>query len=401
MCRPVFDETIILKDNAMLKHRPELFNEWDFEKNDELGLDVYNMTKGMKKIVWWKCIDCENTYSKDVKHRVRGRGCSYCGKYNKKTLKGFNDIWTTNPKLAELLENGDDGYIYTQSSNKKVSWKCPNCELVIFEKRIADVNRRGVCCANCGDGKSYPEKFIFNLLTSMDISFRCEEIFEWSKGKRYDFYLINYNTIIEVNGIQHYEGIGFSGFGGRTVLDEINNDNYKKHLAISNNIYEYYIIDARESTLEHMRESILNSKLSHLFTLDDVRWESIHNKSLDSLIKKTAELWEEYENTNIIKDILKISRSTVISYLKKASEIGWCNYNPNKEMKIAGLSHSIEVVQLDKNNNKLNDWKSISEASRSLDICNSSIAKSCKGKRKTCGGFKWMYKEDYDELKTS
>lgn len=29
-----------LADNAMLKYRIELFDEWDFEKNDKLGLDV-------------------------------------------------------------------------------------------------------------------------------------------------------------------------------------------------------------------------------------------------------------------------------------------------------------------------------------------------------------------------
>ncbi|MDC6267367.1 hypothetical protein [Lysinibacillus fusiformis] len=36
-----------LKDNAMLKHSPHLFEEWDFEKNVELGIDVYKIT-GLK-----------------------------------------------------------------------------------------------------------------------------------------------------------------------------------------------------------------------------------------------------------------------------------------------------------------------------------------------------------------
>lgn len=48
MCKPVFNKTIKLADNAMLKARPELFDEWCFEKNDELGFDIYKVTKGIR-----------------------------------------------------------------------------------------------------------------------------------------------------------------------------------------------------------------------------------------------------------------------------------------------------------------------------------------------------------------
>ena len=44
-------------------------------------------------------------------------GCPICSGI--KINIGFNDMWTTNPKLAELLLYKEDGYKYTQCSEKK------------------------------------------------------------------------------------------------------------------------------------------------------------------------------------------------------------------------------------------------------------------------------------------
>ena len=42
----------------------------------------------------------------------------------------------------------------------------------------------------------------------------------------------------------------------------------------------------------------------------------------------------------------------------------------------------------------IKEWKGIGETQRELGI--SHISSACKGKRKSAGGFKWMYKEDYE-----
>lgn len=54
-------------------------------------------------------------------------------------------------------------------------------------------------------------------------------------------------------------------------------------------------------------------------------------------------------------------------------------------------AHKKPVFQLDKNENILKAWSSITEASRELNIKDSHISACCKGKRITCGGFKWRY----------
>jgi len=66
-----------LKDNAMLKHSPHLFEEWDFEKNDDLGLDIYEITKGSNKHVFWECKN-KHKWSSKVCNRTMGRKCPYC-----------------------------------------------------------------------------------------------------------------------------------------------------------------------------------------------------------------------------------------------------------------------------------------------------------------------------------
>ena len=76
----------------------------------------------------------------------------------------------------------------------------------------------------------------------------------------------------------------------------------------------------------------------------------------------------------------------------------------NKGVKGIHLSPETEwkgksVVRL-KENEPIAVYSSILEAVEKNKCCySSSIAQCCKGKRKTAGGFKWMYKEDYDKMK--
>lgn len=63
-------------------------------------------------------------------------------------------------------------------------------------------------------------------------------------------------------------------------------------------------------------------------------------------------------------------------------------------------NHKREVVQLTIYNEYIAEYKSAREAERITGICNASILSCCKGKQKTSGGYKWMYKEDWDKLQS-
>ena len=104
-----------------------LMEEWDFEKNEKIGIHPNEITAGSNKKVWWKC-NKGHEWEAQIAKRVRGRGCPVCS--NKKVLKGVNDIETTHPSL--LLEwnyqrNNKLGIFPTEvtsGSSKKVWWKC-------------------------------------------------------------------------------------------------------------------------------------------------------------------------------------------------------------------------------------------------------------------------------------
>ena len=56
------------------------------------------------------------------------------------------------------------------------------------------------------------------------------------------------------------------------------------------------------------------------------------------------------------------------------------------------------IVQL-KGNILIAIWPTEKEAAKNVEGCHtSSIAQCCKGKRKSAGGYGWMYKEDYDKM---
>lgn len=60
--------------------------------------------------------------------------------------------------------------------------------------------------------------------------------------------------------------------------------------------------------------------------------------------------------------------------------------------------HARKILQIDIDTNEpINEWLCLADASNSLGISRASICMVCQSKRKTAGGFKWMYSEDYVE----
>lgn len=123
--------------------------------------------------------------------------------------------------------------------------------------------------------------------------------------------------------------------------------------------------------------------------------------SLGNLIKFWNSINEAGKFINIeptgIKDCCKERRVS-------AGGFKWM-YKENYDKYING-DYSIKVnksyksvIQIDEE--KLIFWDSGATASMELNINKNSIYKCCRGIQKTAGGFKWMYKEDYDKLTSS
>ena len=86
------------KEKRYVSDNTQLMAEWNWEKNNELNFQPETLTLGSTKKVWWKC-QKGHEWQATVANRSIGRGCAYCS--GKKVLKGYNDLQTVNPALAE------------------------------------------------------------------------------------------------------------------------------------------------------------------------------------------------------------------------------------------------------------------------------------------------------------
>jgi len=104
------------KEYNLLLCKPELCEEWDYEKN---VLGPKNYTAGSTKKVWWKC---KKGHSWAISPNQK-RGCPYCS--NRKVCKD-NCLTTTHPELCKEWNDTLSPNKITFGSSKKVWWKCSN-----------------------------------------------------------------------------------------------------------------------------------------------------------------------------------------------------------------------------------------------------------------------------------
>ena len=191
---------------------------------------------------------------------------------------------------------------------------------------------------NCGDSVSYPEKFMFNMLTQLGIDFiwqLTKTNFKWCGKYKYDFYFaINEEEyIIETHGEQHYE----KSRNYMSLEKNIKNDRMKYELAIKNGIKpeNYIVIDFRCSNLKWGRENIINSRLNQIFDLTNINWEECNMYAIKSnKIKESCDVWNNRKYNESVSTIAKqigMDRNVLRKYLKKGSELGLCDYDPLEE----------------------------------------------------------------------
>lgn len=262
---------------------------------------------------------------------------------------GINDLWTTHPDVASMLENSENGHLFSAGSNKKAMFVCPKCHN-IDEKSINDVVRRGYSCKYCGDGISYPNKFMANLLRLNNISYNTEFSFKGIKY-RYDFHFNagDKKYLLEMDGGY---GHGCVDIDGRSIEQQLIDDEAKDRLAIDNG-FEIIRIDCRykfgEDRFLYVKNSILNSDLFKiLHDLSDETLSICNNiASNSSAIVDLSNLWNNgIRSYDDFMEYFHISRPCVRKRLKTAIEIGLidCDYkHAISEMRITSnkkLAHS-------------------------------------------------------------
>ena len=269
------------------------------------------------------CDICGGHGSIRYDHYKHGVGCSYCA--NRKVLPGFNDIATTSKDIIPWLKNQDDAYRYTRKSHHKIDFVCPECGYE-FQRSVADSTRRGLRCPFCSGLISYPNRFMDAVLRNTGVNYKREAVFEWSCGKRYDFFIEKLSMIIEMNGEQHYTG--FTGQSFDIGVEDIQqNDEIKRDLAIRNGIKAYIVVDSRESDAGYIRSSILQSNLTEYIDLSSIDWVRVEKDANRGYWDVFVDAYNKGKTVPEISSEYKRDCSFVIKILKEAAAAGECDYS--------------------------------------------------------------------------
>lgn len=261
-----------------------------------------------------------------------GHGCNCCCKPQRIIVPNINSFNALNPQLSIYLKNKEEGNYVSSTSKDKVSVICPICGKERTTTFLNMYVNNTIGC-NCGDGYSYPEKFIMSFLNQLNIKYKTQlskKDFSWIGSKRYDFYF-EYNNkkyIIETHGMQHYDDKFYT-----KKEEEQKNDLYKKELALNNGIDCYIELDCRKSNIDWIKNSIIHSELNNIFNLNNIDWNLCDSNGYKNIVRQSCEMFNNGKNTDEIAQILKISKTTICNYLNIGTSLNWCVYDGREEHK--------------------------------------------------------------------
>lgn len=147
---------------------------------------------------------CQNIFKMEPNSFLRDRKCPICShreaglrsrKTNEEFLREFSSV--PNSEEYEILEP----YITVFTKIKCRHIKCDTVWDIAPHELL-----KGVGCPKCKSSKG--EKRIDTFLHEHNIVYISEKYFKWDKQPkkyRYDFFLPEYNIIVEYHGRQHYE----------------------------------------------------------------------------------------------------------------------------------------------------------------------------------------------------
>lgn len=378
--------------NLSVSECNKVLQRWDYEKNQCSPKDV-SYSSNLNGGYWFKCEHHESE-KKHISSFVRGQKRSIC-------CDKCQKIYHTNPELIPYFVNLEDTKRYPVRSNKEVDMKCPICGHK-RKMRINNMTSFGFSCPVCGDSISMPNKIMRSVLSQIGIKFETEKHFNWChflfkgiiKKGIYDFYfeLDKNKYIIEMDGGFHFMD---NPKNGQTKEDSKFIDTQKDELATKHHI-QVKRINCQKSTFENIRESIINSELSKILDLSCVDWNICNKYSINSLLIKSCEMWNQNYIVRQIGENLNLHINTIINYLHRGTKIGLCEYRPEDTM--AKYKQNIICV------NTSQIFKNKEEASKITGADIGTILKCLKGKSKSAGNtpigekLHWMYLSQYEDM---
>lgn len=422
-------KTILEKNGSIAD--PVLLKEWHYEKNGEAKPSQF--TSYSNQSVWWRCSTCGYEWKARISNRAKlGRGCPCC--VNHVVVKGKNDLATVRPALAQEWHPTKNGDLtpeqVTIGCGKKVWWLCPKGHTY-----QASVMHRGhgTNCPICNEGRqtSFAEQALFYYVRQVypDAISRCKDILPGRM--ELDIYIPSAQLAIEYDGVYWHKGkrdreeekydlCREKGIRLIRIREEELSDTSRKTADI---LYHMDNLDTQQG-LEKMLKHLLDQLDPHsnFRTRKDPR--CVHSPvdvnvrrdefkireymaeckedSLADLRPDLAAEWHPTKNEGLTPYRVTLGSSirvwwrcrvcghewqTTVGHRVSGTGCPVCYRQRNKEC------HPLakKIYQYTVTGEFVREWKSISEAARTLSINSSNITMCAKRKRNQAGGFCWKY----------
>jgi very-short-patch-repair endonuclease len=162
----------------------------------DYSLVVYIGANSKVKI---KCNGCRRIFEQKPACHLLGQGCLYCSGKMLKTREQFIEE-------SNIAHKDRGSYDYSLvvyvNINTRVKIICTKCDLV-FEQRPQD-HLKGHGCPYC---VNKTEGILYKWLLSQNYEVQTQVKFENLPGARFDFYIGEFDLIIELDGIQHFKQV--------------------------------------------------------------------------------------------------------------------------------------------------------------------------------------------------
>lgn len=149
-----------------------------------------------KPTVIYSCAKCNSSTEKPYVEFLKYPTCIHCGA-NAKRMNSAG-VKLNLPDEFELV-----GEYQGRHTKTLIRHSCG----FIFKIAPDSILSGHSYCPKCSKKASKGERKIMEYLDSQNIPFIKEKVFDWSNRKRYDFFLPDFNLLIEYQGKQHYEWV--------------------------------------------------------------------------------------------------------------------------------------------------------------------------------------------------
>ena len=244
----------------ILKQGEEKF--WDWFYSQDRGYEVLSEYTGSTNYITLRCKKCGRVWeARPTLLMSQDTQCPSCA-----SVKVANFFRKTSEEIASLLKQKAPEMILTGEYKNyitKTQFKCTKCGYEL-DASLDYVLRKGGCpiCIERSNMSS-GEKLIANYLLTKRIKFVIHHSFNDLRGKNnkrlsYDFFLPEYNMLIEFQGKQHVEP--FDCFGGEHQFKLQQQSDFKKRKYATDNGYNFIEIWYDEiKEIEHIIDTAINN----------------------------------------------------------------------------------------------------------------------------------------------